>query len=339
MPTRVEAPPATVARTQELTYRDAIRLAMEHEMEQDPRVLLLGEDVGDPGGPFKTSEGLIHRFGPNRILDTPIAENCFVGVGIGLAITGFRPVVEIMFADFLAVAMDAVVNEAAKYCFMSGGKIAVPLTIRAIGGGTGRFGPQHSQTTESWFAGIPGLKVVAAASPSDAYGLLRTAIRDPDPVLFLEHKGLYVRKDAVETGEGGLIPLGRARVRREGGQVTVVATLLMVDRALAAAELLAQEGIEAEVIDLRSLAPMDLPAIVRSVEKTGRLVTVEEQPVNQGWGNVVIASLVEAGTRFRVAPKRIGLPDFPMPYSPVLEDAVLPNGERIAAAIRPLVRT
>jgi len=308
-------------------------------MDLDPRVLLLGEDVGEPGGPFKTSEGLIKRFGPSRIIDTPIAENCFVGVGIGLAVTGFRPVVEIMFADFLAVAMDAVVNEAAKYRFMSGGKFAVPLVIRAIGGGTGRFGAQHSQTTESWFAGIPGLKVVAAASASDAYGLLRTAIRDPDPVLFFEHKGLYVRKELVQTGEAGLIPIGLARVRRRGTRVTLVATLLMVERALAAAELLAKEGIDTEVIDLRSLAPMDIPTIANSVEKTRRLVTIEEQPVNQGWGNTVIARLVEARTRFDAPPKRIGLPDFPMPYSPVLEDAVLPNAERIAAAVRPLVKS
>ncbi len=336
MPTEAPAPPEIA--TQELTYREAVRLAMEHEMAADPTVLLFGEDVGEPGGPFKTTEGLLQRFGPNRVFDTPIAENCFVGVGIGLAVTGFRPVVEIMFADFLAVAMDAVVNEAAKYRFMSGGKFEVPLTIRAIGGGTGRFGAQHSATAESWFAGVPGLKVVAVSSPSDAYGLLRTAIRDPNPVLFLEHKGLYVRKGPVQVGEGGLIPIGKARVRREGAQATVVATLLMVERALAAAQQLADDGIEVEVIDLRSIAPMDLGTVRRSVEKTGNLLTVEEQPINQGWGNNVIASLVETGVAFTRPPRRIGLPDYPMPYSPVLEDAVLPSADTIATTIRDLVR-
>ena len=341
MPQRVsiqtEAVSPAETTTQELTYREAVRLALEHEMAADPTVLVFGEDVGEAGGPFKTTEGLLQRFGPNRVFDTPIAENAFIGVGIGLAVTGFRPVVEIMFADFLAVAMDAIVNEAAKYRFMSGGKFAVPLTIRAIGGGTGRFGAQHSATAESWFAGIPGLKVVAVSSPSDAYGLLRSAIREPNPVLFLEHKGLYVRKGPVRVGEGGLIPLGTARVRREGNRATVVATLLMVERALAAAQKLAPDGIETEVIDLRSLAPLDIATVQRSAEKTGHLITVEEQPTNQGWGNAVIASLVEAGVAFSKPPRRIGLPDFPLPYSPGLEDAVLPSAERIAAAVADMV--
>ena len=334
-PTEILSPSAVA--TRELTYREAIRLALEHEMERDSTVLLLGEDIGEPGGPFKTSEGLLKRFGPDRVLDTPIAENCFVGVGIGLAVTGFRPVVEIMFADFLAVAMDAIVNEAAKYRFMSGGKFAVPLTIRAIGGATGRFGAQHSTTAESWFAGVPGLKVVAASSPADAYGLLRSAIRDPNPVLFLEHKGLYVRKGPVETGEEGLMPLGAATVRRAGKDLTVVATLLMVERALAAAEVLAKEGIDIEVVDLRSVSPPDLAAVSSSVRKTRRLITVEEQPVSQGWGNVLIASLVEAGMEFAAAPHRIGLPDFPVPYSHVLEDAVLPTSEGIERTIKELL--
>lgn len=337
----VSTPAETLVATnfgvQELSYRDAIRLAMEHEMEQDPTVLLMGEDVGLPGGPFKTSEGLVARFGHNRILDTPIAENCFVGVGIGLAVTGFRPVVEIMFADFLAVAFDAVVNEAAKYRFMSGGKFAVPLTIRAIGGGTGRFGAQHSQTAESWFAGIAGLKVVAAATPADAYGLLRAAIREPNPVLFLEHKGLYVRKGQVDVGEVGIIPLGTARMRRTGRDATVVATLLMVERAVAAAETLSQEGIDVEVIDLRSIAPMDLDTIRASVQKTGGLITVEEQPIPQGWGSTLIASLVEAGVALKHPPRRVGLPDYPVPYSPPLEDGALPSAIQIATAIRQTV--
>jgi len=338
MSTLAETQVGAQPETRELSYREAIRLALEHEMEQDPTVLLLGEDIGDAGGPFKTSEGLLKRFGPNRVFDTPIAENCFVGVGIGMAVTGFRPVVEIMFADFLAVAFDAIVNEAAKYRYMSGGKFAVPLTIRAIGGGTGRFGAQHSQTAESWFTGIPGLRVVAAATAPDAYGLLRSAIRDPNPVLFFEHKGLYVRKAEVTTGERGLVPIGKARVNRPGRDVTVVATLLMVERSLAAAATLAEEGVDVEVIDLRTLHPMDLDTLRRSVEKTGRLVTVEEQPKPQGWGNAVIASLAEAGVPFKTPPVRIALPDIPLAYSPGLEDAMLPGPASIAETIRQLVR-
>jgi pyruvate dehydrogenase E1 component beta subunit len=333
-----EASVASKPATSEMAYRDAICLALEHEMEADPTVLLLGEDVGDAGGPFKTSPGLLQRFGPDRVFDTPIAENCFVGVGIGLAVTGFRPVVEIMFADFLAVAMDSIVNEAAKYRFMSGGKFRVPLTIRAIGGGKGRFGAQHSQTCESWFTGIPGLRVVAAATPQDAYGLLRSAIRDPNPVLILEHKGLFARKGPVTTGELGLVPLGSAQVKRSGRDVTVVATLYMVDRALSAAEELARDGIDAEIIDLRSLAPLDLATIQRSVQKTGRLVTVEEQPRAGGWGSSLVGRLTEEGMRWASPPLRVTLPDIPMPYSPVLEDAVIPSAGQIAAAVSSVSR-
>lgn len=333
MSTLAEAPTATAA-VKELTYREAIRLAMEHEMERDPSVLLLGEDVGDAGGPFKTDDGLLPRFGPNRVLDTPIAENCFVGVGIGLAITGFRPIVEIMFADFLAVAADMLINEAAKYRFLAGGRFEVPLTIRAIGGATGRFGAQHSQTTESWFIGVPGLRIVAAATPADAYGLLRAAIREPNPVLFYEHKGLYVRKGMVATGEDAILPLGMARVARRGADVTVIATLMMVERSLAAAEQLAREGIDAEVIDLRSLAPLDLETITESVAKTGRLVTVEEQHRSGGWGAELVSAMAEKGLLFKSPPQRITLPDFPMPYSPTLEDAVVPGQARIADIVR-----
>lgn len=313
----------------ELTYREAIRVALEDEMVEDDRVLLLGEDVADAGGVFKTSEGLLERFGPDRVLDTPIAENCFVGVGVGLAVTGFRPVVEIMFADFLAVAMDAIVNEAAKYRFMSGGKFAVPLTIRAIGGGLGRFGAQHSQTAESWFAGVPGLQVVAAGSPADAYGLLRSAVQDPNPVLFLEHKAMYQKKGPVLRGKAGIVPLATARVLREGSQLTLIGSLLMADRCAAAAVQLAEQGFDVEVIDLRSIWPLDEVAIARSVEKTGRLVTVEEQTAVAGWGGSVIARLVEEGIAFRARPRRVTLPDIPMPYSPVLEDAFVPSLDRI----------
>jgi pyruvate/2-oxoglutarate/acetoin dehydrogenase E1 component len=324
--------------TQELTYREAIRLALLHEMENDPRVLLMGEDVGEAGGPFKTDEGLLAQFGPTRVIDTPIAENGFLGVAIGLAITGFRPVVEIMFADFLLTAADALVNEAAKFRFLAGGRFEVPLTVRAIGGATGRFGAQHSQTTESWYIGVPGLRVVAAGTPADAYGMLRSAIRDPNPVLFYEHKGLLVRKGPVTVGTDGLIPLGKARIARKGSDATVLASLLMVDRSMKAAEVLAAEGIEIEVIDLRSLAPIDLETISESVKRTGRLLTVEEQHRPGGWGAEVISALAEQGQAFAQPPRRLTLPDFPMPYSPVLEDAVVPSTDAIAQAVRTLAR-
>lgn len=336
MSTLAEATAITPA-TQQVTYREAIRLAMLHEMESDPTVLLLGEDVGEPGGPFKTDEGLFAQFGPNRVIDTPIAENGFLGVGIGLAITGFRPVVEIMFADFLLTAADALVNEAAKFRFLAGGRFEVPLTVRAIGGATGRFGAQHSQTTESWYIGIPGLKVVAASTAADAYGLLRSAIRDPNPVLFYEHKGLYARKASVTTGFDGLVPLGKARVARPGEDVTIIGSLLMVERAMKAAENLAQEGIEAEVVDLRSLAPLDMETVSNSVGRTRRVLTVEEQHRPGGWGAEVISGLVEGGMRFAAPPRRLTLPDIPVPYSPPLEDAVVPGVDAIADAVRGLI--
>ena len=337
MSTLTETAPAQTA-VQELTYREAIRLALLHEMQADSRVILMGEDVGDAGGPFKTSEGLLAEFGPNRVFDTPIAENCFIGVAIGMAITGFRPVVEIMFSDFLAVAADAVINEVAKFRFLAGGRFELPLTIRAIGGATGRFGAQHSQTTESWFIGVPGLRIVAAATPGDAYGMLRSAIRDRNPVLFYEHKGLLVRKGPVAVGSDALIPLGKANVARQGKDATVVASLLMVDRSLKAAEKLAAEGIELEVVDLRSLAPLDIETIAESVSRTGRLLTVEEQHRPGGWGAEVISALAERGQRFARPPQRLTLPDFPVPYSPVLEDAVVPGVDGIAERVRDLVR-
>ncbi len=232
---------------EEMTYRQAIRAALADELRADSHVILLGEDIAAAGGSFKTTEGLLDEFGPARVIDTPISENGFVGAALGMAITGMRPVVEIMFADFLLSASDAIVNEIAKFRFMSGGQTDTPVTIRAIGGATGRFGTQHSATGESWYLQIPGLKVVVASSPSAAYGLLRTAIRLNDPVIFLEHKGMYTQKEVVDRARP-LPPVGRAAIVRQGRDVTIVATLLMVPRALRAAEMLAMEGIEAEVI-------------------------------------------------------------------------------------------
>jgi pyruvate/2-oxoglutarate/acetoin dehydrogenase E1 component len=336
--TQTEKESAAGSEVQDLTYRDAIRLALQHEMQQDESVLLLGEDVGEAGGPFKTSAGLIDEFGSKRVVDTPIAENAFVGVAIGLALTGYRPVIEIMFADFLAVAMDAVANEAAKYRFMSGGKFSVPLTIRAIGGGGARFGAQHSQTAESWVMSIPGLKVVTAASPANAYGLLRSAIRDQNPVVFLEHKALYNRRGPVQADLAGFRPLDKAEVRRTGSDVTIVGSLLMADRSMEAAADLSSAGIDAEVIEACAMSPFDLYTVEKSLQKTKRLLVVEENVKNGGWGATLVSGLTESGVRWDHRPVRLTLKDMPMPYSPVLEDAVMPQVADIVRSATELIQ-
>jgi pyruvate dehydrogenase E1 component beta subunit len=318
----------------ELTYRDAIIAALADELEQDPAVLVMGEDVATAGGVFKTTEGLPERFGSDRIFNTPICENGFMGVALGMAVTGLRPVVEIMFSDFLPTAADAFVNELPKFRFMSGGQCAVPVTVRSIGGGTGRFGTQHSATGESWYIGLPGLKVATAATPASAYGVLRAAIQDNDPVLFFEHKGLYGRKGDVTLGAAGVLPVGKAGILREGGDVTVVSTLLMANRALAAADGLADDGISAEIVELRWLRPIDWDTIVESVSKTGNLLVVEEQVHPGGWGATVISELTRRGVPM-ARPQALSLPDDVLiSYSPSLEDAVIPSVDAIAARIR-----
>jgi pyruvate dehydrogenase E1 component beta subunit len=333
MSTLAETAPADAEPEVALTYREAINAALDDAMAQDGSVLLMGEDVGSDGGVFKTNHGLIEKYGPERVRTTPICENGFVGVALGMSLVGLRPVVEIMFADFMPTAGDAIVNQLPKYRFMSGGQTSVPVTLRAIGGATGRFGTQHSATGESWYMQLPGLRVVTASSPGSAYSLLRTAIADPNPVLFFEHKGLYGRKGAVQRDT--FAELGKAAVLREGSDVTIVATLLMVERSLAAAETLAAEGIEAEVIDLRWLRPLDLPTVRASVDKTGRLVVVEEQVHAAGWGATVISELTIGGTRWASPPRRLSLPDdLPIAYTPVLEDLVVPSADAIAAAAR-----
>jgi acetoin:2,6-dichlorophenolindophenol oxidoreductase subunit beta len=321
----------------ELTYREAVGAALEDEMLSDPRVLLLGEDVANDGGVFKTNIGLPEKF-PGRVTNTPICENTFIGAAIGMAVTGFRPVVEIMFSDFLPTAGDAIVEELPKFRFMSGGQCSVPVTIRSIGGGTGRFGTQHSATGESWFIGLPGLKVAAAGTPAAAYGLLRAAIRDANPVLLFEHKGLYNRKGSVARGDGGIAELGRASVDREGGDVTIVSTLLMTDRSLQASEQLAESGIDAEVIDLRSLRPLDFEAVERSLSKTGRLLVVEEQVHAGGWGATLISHLAMTGVQLLIAPDAVSLPDdLLISYSPPLEDEIIPSVDAIASAAQALM--
>ncbi len=325
----------TTMETEQIAYRDAISAAIAEEMRRDPTVLVMGEDIGESGGPLKTTVGLHDEFGPERIRDTPIAENGFVGAALGLAVTGYRPVVEIMFSDFLGVCFDQIVNSIAKHRFMSGGRVAVPLVIRAIGGGGLRFGPQHSQTGETWLLPFPGLKIVAASDPAEAYGMLKAAIRDDNPVVVIEHKALLGTTGSVQRGVDSLADLERPAVRRVGKDVTIVASLAMVPRALAAAEALAGEGISAEVIDLRVLRPFNADPIVESVRKTMRLITVEEQSRLGGWGAEVVAAVATEALEYLDAPpRRLALPEHPTPYSPPMEDAAIPSADVIARTAR-----
>ncbi len=319
-----------------LSYREAINLALDDSLAEDPSVVFLGEDVANEGGVFKTNAGLVEKHGA-RVINTPICENGFTGVALGMAVAGLRPIVEFMFADFLPTAGDAIVNQLPKYRFMSGGQFAVPVTLRVISGAGGRFGTQHSATGESWFMSQPGLRVAAAGTPAAAYELLRAAVRCDDPVIVHEHKLLYLRKGPVR--RGAVAEIGKASVERRGEHVTIVATLLMVERALAAAETLAAEGISVEVIDLRWIRPLDLETVAASVERTGRLVVAEEQWHEGGWGATLISRLVMAGTPFASPPRVVGLPDDTLiPFAPPLEDAVMPSVERIATEVRASLR-
>ncbi len=315
-----------------ITYREAIRNALGDEMRNDDNVLMLGEDIGHSGGPFKTSVGLQDEFGVNRVMDTPISETGFTGAALGMAITGLRPVVEIMFADFLLVTMDQIINSIAKYRYMSGGQISVPMTIRAIGGAGLRFGSQHSATAESWLLPFVGLKVVCPSCPSDAYTLTRAAIRDDNPVVILEHKALYGVKGPMILQSPDEV--WKARVVRQGKHATIVATLAMVNQALKAAEILEQKGIEAEVVDLRVLRPLDVDTIVQSVKKTKRVFFVAEEPFYGGWtGSLGLLIIQQAFDFIDSPPEAITLPEAPVPFSPVLEDACLPSAELIADKI------
>jgi pyruvate/2-oxoglutarate/acetoin dehydrogenase E1 component len=337
MSTQLEADrPALAGDTVEMTYREAVNAALTDEMASDPRIYLLGEDVANDGGVFKTNVGLPEAF-PGRVTNTPICENTFIGMALGMSITGLRPVIEVMFSDFLATAADAMIEELPKFRFMTGGQCSVPVTVRSIGGGTGRFGTQHSATGESWFIAFPGLIVASAGTPAGAYGVLRAAIRHEDPVLFFEHKGLYARKGLVSRGEQQIAEFGKGVIQRSGADVTIVATLLMLDRALAAAEELAGEGIDVEVIDPQWLRPFDMPLIRSSVERTGRLVVVEEQVHAGGWGATLISNLTVAGLTLEAPPRIVGLPDdLLIPYSPSLEDAIIPSASAIVDAVRSL---
>jgi pyruvate/2-oxoglutarate/acetoin dehydrogenase E1 component len=335
MSTQTDVQPAASMAPERMTYRDAVNAAMHDAFSEDENVLLMGEDVQPDGGVFKTNTGLHEAF-PGRAINTPICENGFTGVALGMAIMGMRPIVEFMFADFMPTAGDAIVNQLPKYRFMSGGQFSVPVTLRVISGGGGRFGTQHSATGESWFMAQPGLRVAAAASPGAAYELLRAAIASNDPVIVHEHKALYGRKGEVT--RGGAAEIGKASVERHGADITIVASLLMVERALKAAEQLAADGIDAEVIDLRWVRPLDMDTIGASVAKTGRVLIAEEQWHEAGWGATVISRLAQSGATFKAAPAAVSLPDDQLiPYSPPLEDAFIPNTERIIEVVRSTV--
>jgi pyruvate/2-oxoglutarate/acetoin dehydrogenase E1 component len=319
----------------ELTYRGAVAWGIAQEMERDERVVLIGEDVGAAGGVFKTTEGLLERFGPERVRDTPISEQAIVGAAMGAAMTGLRPIAELMFSDFFAVAWDMVANQIAKTRYMTDGQVSLPLVLRTANGSGLRFGAQHSQSVESWVMAIPGLKVVAPSNPSDMAGLMAAAIRDPDPVVVCEHKGLFAIKGDVPDGEH-VEPLGRARVVREGTDCTLVALAAMVPRAVEAAERLqADDGIAAEVIDLRSLVPLDVATILASVEKTSRVFTVEENPRLGGWGAEIASLVVDEGFWSLDAPiVRITTPHIPLPSAARLEDMAVPSVDRIVETVR-----
>lgn len=313
-----------------LSYREAVSAAIAQEMRRDENVVFIGEDIAAAGGVFKTTEGLLDEFGPVRVRDTPISEQAIIGATMGAAMTGLRPIAEIMFSDFFAVCWDLVVNQIAKTRFMSDGQCSFPLVIRCANGGGARFGAQHSQSVENWAMAIPGLKVVAPSSAADVKGLLAAAIRDPDPVLFFEQKSLYGTKGEVPENEH-VVPLGKANVLRDGDDVTIVALAAMVPRAMQAAETLQNEhSISATVIDLRSLVPLDTTTIFESVSKTGRLVTVEENPRLCGWG-AEVSSLVSEELFWDLEGPivRVTTPHIPLPSADALEDAVLPSAARI----------
>jgi acetoin:2,6-dichlorophenolindophenol oxidoreductase subunit beta len=317
-----------------ITYKQAITRAMADELEADESVCVFGEDVGAAGGAFKTTEGLYERFGGRRVRDTPISEQAIVGTAIGAAIMGLRPIAEIMFADFAAVCFDGIANELPKYRYMTGGQVTLPVTIRMANGAGGGFGAQHSQPCENWFLNVPGLKIVVPGTPVDAYALLRAAVRDPDPVLYFEHKNLFNLKgelpDAVPEVE-----LGKAEVVRAGSDITLVATQLVRHHAVEAAELLAGEGVSVEVIDPRTLVPFDHDTVFESVDRTNHLVVAQEASFGGSWGATLVARVMEERFESLDAPALIvGGDETPIPYAGPLEQLWLPSAERIADTVR-----
>jgi acetoin:2,6-dichlorophenolindophenol oxidoreductase subunit beta len=316
-----------------LEFRTAIRDALAEEIERDPTVVFFGEDVAAAGGVFKATPELHERFGDERVFDTPISELALAGAAFGAAVTGLRPVFEVMFGDFMALPMDSLVNQSAKFWYVSNEQGPVPLVVRSAVGGGGRFGAIHSQIHATWFQGIPGLKIAAPSNPADAKGLLKAAIRDNNPVIFLEHKRLYsVKGPAPQNGD--VVRLGEANVVREGSDVTVISIAKGVPDSLAAADQLAEDGIDAEVIDLRTLRPLDLETVLRSVEKTNRVVAVEEGPRVGGWAANLVGAVAAEALHDLDDAWVIATGETPIPYSPPLEDAFMPTADSIAAAVR-----
>ena len=319
--------------TTEIDFRTAINQALDEELERDDTVVFFGEDVAVAGGVFAVTGGLAEKHGADRVFDTPISELALAGTAFGSAVGGLRPVIEIMFGDFLPLTMDSLVNQAAKYWYISNEQASIPLVVRSAIGAGGRFGAIHSQTPISWFEGVPGLKIVCPSTPADAKALLKAAIRDDNPVLFFEHKRLYAMIGEVN---GDVATIGEAAVVRPGDDVTLVGAMRTVHECLAAAEMLAVEGIECEVIDLRTLRPPDTATVLWSLERTNRLVVVEEGPRTGGWAAEIVATAAEEGLGDIDDIRRLTTPDHPIPYSPPLEDAFLPGAEAIAAAVRAL---
>jgi acetoin:2,6-dichlorophenolindophenol oxidoreductase subunit beta len=316
----------------ELEFRTAIRDALDEEIERDPTVVFFGEDVAAPGGVFMTTPGLHEKHGSERVFDTPISELAMAGAAFGAAVTGLRPVIEIMFGDFMALPMDSLVNQSAKFWYVSNEQASVPLVVRSAVGAGGRFGAMHSQIHGSWFQGIPGIKIVAPSNPADAKGLLKSAIRDDNPVIFLEHKRLYSVKGPQPAEE--TVPLGKAAVVREGSDVTIVSALRGVRDSLEAAEALAGDGIDIEVVDLRSLRPLDHETVLESVAKTNRLLVVEEGTRVGGWAGNLLGIVAAEGLHDLDDAWIVATDDTPAPYSPTLEDAWLPGPAEIARAVR-----
>jgi acetoin:2,6-dichlorophenolindophenol oxidoreductase subunit beta len=318
-----------------IAFRTAIRDALDEALADDESVILFGEDIAVAGGVFATTTGLYDKYGPERVFDTPISELALAGAAFGSAVNGLRPVVEIMFGDFLTIAMDSLVNQSTKYWFLTQEQVSVPLVFRSVVGAGGRFGAIHSQMPVSWFMGVPGLKIVGPSTPADAKALLKAAIRDDNPVLFFEHKRLYTLEGEVD---GTQAQLGEATVVREGSDITLVTAMKGVHDSLEAAGELERDRVSVEVIDLRTLRPFDVETVLTSVRKTNRIAVVEEGPLTGGWAGEVLATVTEQALGYLDDAWRIATPNTPIPYSPPLEDAFLPGPERIATEIRRRLR-
>jgi acetoin:2,6-dichlorophenolindophenol oxidoreductase subunit beta len=320
-----------------ISYREAVAIGLAAELRRDPAVVCLGEDIGAAGGVFKTTAGLLDEFGARRIWDTPISEQAILGMAMGAAMTGMRPVAEIMFSDFFACCWDYLANEIPKMRYMTGGQVTVPLVVRTANGGGLGFGAQHSQAVENWALAVPGLKIAAPATPADVIGLLAAAVRSDDPVVFFEHKGLFASKGPAPA-DGHLVELGQAVVARAGTDITIVALAATVPLALAAAGQLAADGVAAEVIDLRCLVPLDMRSVLESVGRTSRLLIVEENPYQGGWGGTIASIVADEGFELLDAPvRRVAAACVPLPFADALEERVIPSVATVVAAARSLV--